>query len=190
MSYLSFAIALFSLLLSWMNFRRGKLQMTKPAFVAFCYDVGKDNQPLPKIFIRALLYSTGRRGHVMENMYIIVRSGKRKQTFNVWGHGDEKLSRGSGLFIGETGVVTNHHFNPPSKSNAWDYLSGDYEIDIFATLPGHHLPLRLHTITVTIDAAIQLPTHPDAAIWFDWQPDENRYDAHVETRRIPHSLAG
>lgn len=111
MVYLSFAIALFSLLLSWMNFRRGKLQMTKPAFVAFCYDAGRDNQPLPKIFIRALLYSTGRRGHVIENMYIIVRSGERQGTFNVWGHGDERLSRGSGLFVGETGIATNHHFN-------------------------------------------------------------------------------
>ncbi len=46
MVYLSFAVALCALLLSWMNFRRGKLQMTKPAFVAFCYDVGKDIQAL------------------------------------------------------------------------------------------------------------------------------------------------
>jgi hypothetical protein len=182
--------SLLSLLLSgivaWLTLRRGTLKMTKPAFIAFCHDVGKNGQPLPKIFIRALLYSTGKRGLVIENMYIVVRSGERQQTFNVWGYGDEKLSRGSGLFVADTGVATNHHFNPPSDSTAWDYLPGNYEIQIFATLPGRRNPLRLRTITVNVEASVRLPARDSrAAIWFDWQPDENRYQAHAEIRGMP-----
>jgi hypothetical protein len=51
-----------SLLTAWLTlFRRGRLQMTKPAVVFF----GFDNVPktTAKIFLRALLYSTAiRRG--------------------------------------------------------------------------------------------------------------------------------
>jgi hypothetical protein len=186
--YLSFAVSALALLLSgivaWLTLRRGTLKMTKPAFIAFCYDVGRNGQPLPKIFIRALLYSTGKRGQVVENMYIVVQSGKRRHTFNVWGHGDDKLSRGSGLFVGETGMAANHHFNPPSDSTALDYLPGNYEVQIFATLPGQSNPIHLRTVVVSIDQSTQLSARDsDSSIWFDWQPNENRYQAHTEMRR-------
>ncbi|MBI3867403.1 MAG: hypothetical protein HY299_02645 [Verrucomicrobia bacterium] len=189
MAYLSFAISALALMLSgtvaWLTlFRRGTLKITRPAFIAFRYDVDKDNQSLPKIFVRALLYSTGKRGHVVENMYLIVRFGKERRTFNVWGHGDEKLSRGSGLFIGETGVAANHHFNPVSDSPAFEFLPGEYEVSVFATLPGRQKPLHLHTVTLEFEEPMRVTRqNADASIWFDWQPEANRYHAHSEVRR-------
>ena len=104
---ISVAALITSAVTVWLTlFRRGTVRMTKPAFIAFSYDI-VGNKPKAKIFIRSLLYSTGKRGQVIENMFITVRRSETQQTFNVWGHGDEKLSRGSGLFVGETGVVTN-----------------------------------------------------------------------------------
>lgn len=189
MAYLSLTISILSLVLSlstaWLTlFRRGKLKMTKPTFIAFCYDIGKNGKPIPKIFIRALLYSTGKRGHVIENMYLVVHNESERTIFNVWGHGDEKLSRGSGMFVGETGVATNHHFNILPDALPFEYSNGSYKIQIFATLPGQKSSLHIHTVEIHVDKLLQssMAQKPDAAIWFEWQPDLNNYHAHLETK--------
>jgi hypothetical protein len=189
MAHISIVISILSLCLSgviaWLTlFSRGTLRLTRPAFIAFCYDIGRNHAPLPKIFIRALLYSTGKRGHVVENMFLIVRRNHEREVFNIWGHGDEKLSRGSGLFVGETGIVCNHHFNPASESASFAFLPGRYEIQVFATLPGQRSPICLHTLTLEVQDSAKLSRqNPDASVWFDWHPNENRYDSHLETRK-------
>lgn len=160
--------------------------MTKPSFVAFCYDRSTDKPPLAKIFLRALLYSTGKRGQMVENMYLVVQRGMEKQTFNVWGYGpDDKLSRGSGLFIGETGVAANHHFNPLTALPQQFFIPGDYELSVFIALVGRKKPLRVATIQVTVpENARNDMLKPEAAVWFDWEPDVNRYHGRVEVRPI------
>jgi hypothetical protein len=171
-------------------FRRGTVKMTRPSFVAFSYDVPKSQvlsdrpQPKAKIFLRALLYSTGKRGHVIENMFLVVRRGMEKQTFNVWGYGaDEKLSRGSGLFVGETGLAANHHFNSLTSLSEPFFLPGDYTLDVFVALVGRKKPLNVTSIEVTVpEDARQDMANPDTAIWFDWEPDRNHYHGHVERR--------
>jgi hypothetical protein len=62
---------------AWLTFRRGKLRMTQPALVGLLYD-HPDDDPKSKIFFRSLLYATGRRGQVIENMFVKVR---RAETF-------------------------------------------------------------------------------------------------------------
>jgi len=159
--------------------------MTKPAFVAFSYDHGQDGKPVPKIFIRALLFSTGKRGHVVENMFVILHTENEKHTFNIWEYGDEKLSRGSGLYVGEAGVASNHHFTSSSKDRI-DYSQGKYSIEMFATLLGNDLPTSLRLIEVTVDnAASVFSNEPEESIWFDWHPNEGQYQAHLETKRPP-----
>jgi hypothetical protein len=37
-------------------------------------------------------------------MYVAVSRNERRQNFNIWVYGNEKLARGSGLFVGEAGV--------------------------------------------------------------------------------------
>ena len=64
----------------------------------------------PKVYLRTLLFSTSKRGRVVESMHIVIARNEARQTFNIWVYGDEKLVRGSGLFVGETGVAANHHF--------------------------------------------------------------------------------
>jgi hypothetical protein len=70
-----------------------------------------DEPPLPKVFLRTLLFLTSKRGRVIECMYVALSRNETRQNFNIWVYGAEKkLVRGSGLFVGETGVEANHHF--------------------------------------------------------------------------------
>ncbi len=187
----SFSISCLALVVSlgtvWLTFfRRGMVHMTKPAFIAFCYDLVGD-KPKAKIFIRSLLYATGKRGQIVENMFIIVHCGETRQIFNVWGHGDEKLSRGSGLFVGETGVAANHHFNPPNNIDFFPFEPGDYEICIFATLVGHKTQTKLSSIKLTVPEIVRKDLcQAESAIWFDWAPDSGNYHAHIEKRNMRH----
>jgi hypothetical protein len=183
-SCLALVISLITIWLSY--FRRGTVHMTKPAFIAFNYDLVGD-KPKAKIFIRSLLYATGKRGQIIENMFIVVHCGKNRQIFNVWGHGDEKLSRGSGLFVGETGIATNHHFNPPSNVDFYPFQPGEYELCIYATLVGKKTQTKLSSINLTVPENARKDLHQaESAIWFDWAPDSGNYHAHIETRHVQH----
>jgi hypothetical protein len=174
-----------SALTAWLTlFRRGSVRMTKPTFIAFSYDLrqrGSRQTTAPKLFLRALIYSTGKRGHIVENMYVTVRRGETSQTFNVWGHGDERLSRGSGLYVGETGVVQNHHFNPPDDATGFSFGSGGYQLDVFAALVGAARPVHLSSIVLEVPepdgAPLQTAEH---AYYFDWGPDSGKYHGHLE----------
>ena len=58
-----------------------------------------------KNYLRSLLFSTSRRGRIIESMHVALSRNETHQNFNIWVHGDEKLVRGSGLFVGESGVA-------------------------------------------------------------------------------------
>jgi len=120
-------IALFvSLFTAWFTiFRRGRVRSTQPSFVAFRYDFVGQQRPLAKIFLRTMLFSTGKRGWVIETLFLRVREGSRQEEFSFWGHGDKELVRGSGMFVHESGVVTNHHSNPLHADSRFSVLPGN-----------------------------------------------------------------
>ena len=112
-SIISITALVVSLFTAWLTiFRRGSVRSTHPSFVAIRYDFLNKPFTLAKVFLRTLLFSTGKRGLVIENLFLRVREGERSEEFSFWGYGDKDLVRGSGIFVPETGVVTNHHFNP------------------------------------------------------------------------------
>src|SRR5271166_557710 len=63
-------------------FRRGNLGMTQPMLIGFLFEKEE-----PKIFFRAMLYSTGKRGHIIEALYLKVHHGESTQTFSFWMYG-------------------------------------------------------------------------------------------------------
>jgi hypothetical protein len=104
MQYLTVGVSLLALFISgvtlWLShIRRGSLKMTRPTVVFFGPDGGE--QGISKIFLRTLLYSTAKRGVVLENLYVRLRRGETQQNFNIWVYGEKDLARGSGLFIGQ-----------------------------------------------------------------------------------------
>lgn len=160
--------------------------MTRPAVVYFGADgpIGWSTPVPKKVFLRTLLYSTGKRGQVIESMYVTLRRGESRQTFNVWTYGDDKLARGSGLFVGETGVVVNHHFMLPGDGTQFQFLAGEYEVQVFASVVGVDSPHKLSSVRLVVSDAVALQLEvPEYGVYFDWGPDSQSYASHVRAAR-------
>lgn len=187
MQYFSVGIAVLALVISgatlWLtHLRRGSLKMTRPTVVFFGPDGNEGG--ISKVFLRTLLYSTGKRGIVLEHLFIRLRRGETQQNFNVWVYGEKHLARGSGLFVGQDGIATNHHFLTPTDIRGFDFAAGDYELDVYGKIIGKDTTLLLSTIRLSIEAheAEQL-RKPSHGIYFDWGPDAGRYLKKIESRR-------
>ncbi|MGN7103111.1 hypothetical protein ACTHR6_16000 [Ralstonia holmesii] len=146
----------------------------------------------PKVFLRTLLFATSKRGRIVESLYVTVTRDETQynfrnatqHNFNVWVYGErEKLVRGSGLFVGETGVEANHHFLPSPDIGATLFAEGCYRVDVFAHLLGDKRQRLLlsQSLIVTPELARQLQCR-DAGLRFDWAPDSSRYVATVDER--------
>jgi len=173
---------------AWLTlFRRGTVRMTQPEVIYFGPDGGErdDNDPLPqKIFLRTLLYATAKRGSIVERMYIRLRRDETIQIFNIWAYGDTgKLTRGSGLFVPDTGYSTNHHFLPPADGTAFSFTAGDYTLDVYASLVGHGAPKPLWTVKISVstEEATALRDQ-DNGIYFDWGPETGKYHSHIRPK--------
>ena len=181
---IAIAVSTFSLAVSgitiWLTLlRRGTLKMTQPTVVFFGPD-GPDG--LQKVFLRTLLYSTARRGHIVEEMFVRLRRGETTQNFSVWCYGDKLLVRGSGLRVGYEGVAYNHHFLLPHDVTGYEFADGQYTVEVFASLVNVSKPLllsRLH-LSVSKEFSNALRTR-DCGIYFDWGPDSQQYHPHLDT---------
>jgi hypothetical protein len=164
---------------AWLTlFRRGTVKMTKPTLLFFGPD-GKSGPP--KVYLRTLLYSTAKRGHIVESMFVRLRRGESVQNFNVWVYGDDRMARGSGIYVGHEGLASNHHFLLPRDGTGYDFLAGEYSFQVYALLVGRRSPLLLSQVT------LHLSPEQSAAMkatgfgcFFDWGPDSQKYHAHVD----------
>src|ERR1700756_5347256 len=171
---------------AWLTlFRRGSIKMTQPTVIYFGPDRArrKERPAPPKIYLRTLLFATARRGRVIESMHVTLARNEARQTFNIWVHGDERLVRGSGLFVGDTGVAANHHFLAPPDGTSFSFSEGAYRLELFAKLLGDPRPKKLlsQRLEITRDLATAL-AEPRTGLYFDWGPDSECYLPHVEIR--------
>ena len=170
--------------------------MTQPTVIYFGPDKPVLGSTAPaKVYLRTLLFSTSKRGRIVESMHVSIARSESHQNFNIWVHGsssDGELIRGSGLFVGETGVATDHHFLTPDDGNDFRFCAGNYRLTVYARLLGDTAALVLFTqqLEVTNDLAAQLG-NPGAGLYFDWGPDSSRYLPHVAYRapQLPELLA-
>jgi hypothetical protein len=174
---------------AWALFRRGTVKMTQPTIIFFGPDASIRSKPCddpPKVFLRTLLFSTAKRGRIVESMHVTLSRNETRQNFNVWVYGNDKLVRGSGLFVGETGVEANHHFLAPRDATTFQFVEGQYRLEVFARLLGdaRHTQLFSQALDITRDLAASL-AKPHTGVYFDWGPDSLRYLPHVETRTPP-----
>lgn len=101
-----------SILTAWFTLmKRGTISSTRPAVIYIGVDGanGKTNGR-PKIHFRSLLYCSAKRGLAIDNLSASLMRGDTVQHFTIWVYGEKDLSRGSGLFVPDVGVVCNHHF--------------------------------------------------------------------------------
>jgi hypothetical protein len=173
-----------SVVTAWMTlFHRGRIAMTQPTTIYFGPDGSRYGlEPRhQKVFFRTLLYSTAKRGHVVENMFIRLQRGETRQNFNVWVYGDDDLRRGSGLFVPDGGVATNHHFLPPPDFDSFKFVAGHYVLEVFATIVGAAQAKLL--FVVRLDVSTEIATalgQSNSGVYFDWEPDAGHYQGNVK----------
>lgn len=160
--------------------------MTQPTIIFFGPDTPRSRKdtPLPKVFLRTLLFSTSNRGYVLESMHVALTRNETHQNFNISVYGDDKLVRGSGLFVGENGIAANHHFLAPKDAGSFRFIAGRYWLKVYAHILGKNDQTRLFSqeLEITFDVAVSLE-EPDAGLYFDWGPDSSRYIPHVDKRQ-------
>jgi hypothetical protein len=172
---------------AWLTlFHRGTVKMTQPRVIFFGPDTPRSHgeTPLPKVYLRALLFATSKRGRVVESMHVALSRNEMHQNFNIWVYGErDKLVRGSGLFVGETGVSANHHFLAPEDGKSFCFIEGHYKLEVFVHLLGDQKRKRLFSqeLDISRDIATALQER-SAGLYFDWGPDSSRYLPHVEKR--------
>lgn len=172
---------------AWLTLlRSGTLRMTQPTVVFFGPDGGhgEGKPPKPKVFLRTLLYSTSRKGQTVESMHVSLQRAESKQNFSIWVYGEDRLTRGSGLHVGPEGVVCNHHFLLPEDGAAFRLLNGQYTLKVFAKRVSDPEPRQLATLVLMIsESQAKGLERDDAGIYFDWGPDQQAYQAHLEIRK-------
>lgn len=162
-----------SVTVAWLTLlRRGTLGMTQPMLVGFLHE-GEQ----PKIFFRAMLYATGKRGHIVEALYLKVKRGATTETFNFWMYGETReLKIGSGLRVGEDGVSFNHHFLPPRESSSFAFLADEYTIAAYARILNRRAPLLLSTVKLSLSEELAAALRDRAkGVLFTWSPDSRVY---------------
>jgi hypothetical protein len=176
------AVAILSMIVSlvtaWLTLlRRGTVKMVRPQLVAFLDARGSDG---PKVWFRALLHNTAPKGNVLESMFVRLHRGETRQNFSFWVCGDDKLSSGCGLYIGQTGIALNHHFMQPKDGSKFEFVPGEYVIEVFGRLVGATAPFVLGTMKLQLtEAQAKALKNADENVYFDWWPDSQRYNAHV-----------
>lgn len=182
-SVISGAALAISIITAWLTFFRvGKLKMTRPSLIFFGYDTSP-GKPDPKVFLRALLFSTSKKGQLIENLYVRLTRGESVQNFSGWFHGEtNKLSVGSGLFVGQDGVATNHHFVLSPDQSSFAFQPGVYRLEVFGNVVGQTKALLFESeLAVTSEHADAL-RNIDTGLHFNWGPDSQKYYAHIDKR--------
>lgn len=180
-----------SIVTAWLTlFRKGTLKATQPTVIYLGADrprMGSSHWP-PKVYLKTLLFATSKRGRIIEGMHVSLSRNETKQNFNVWVHGDEKLVRGSGLFVGESGVSMNHHFLTPHDDNTFIFREGIYRLELFAKLLGDRTPIKLFSTVLEINAqhAKDL-SESGTGLYFDWGQDSSQYLTHTDKVPLSHT---
>ena len=164
--------------------------MTRPA-VIFFWPHGPPSQGSGlKVLFRTLLYSTAKHAHIVEGMFVTLRRGESVQTFNIWVYGEKKhLLRGSGLRVGEDGVVCDHHFVLPRDGTPFLFLQGEYAVEVYAIPVGSERPLLLSRTVLHLAQEQAAAISKGAGVYFDWGPDSKRYHAHIDSASVHDVLA-
>ncbi len=179
---MALTISILSLIISGLTFWltriwKGSLKMTRPSIICFLGQNGGDE---PKIFIRTLLYGTSDQGQYIQNMFIRLHRAKTIQNFNVWAYDDGGLVRGSGLYVSKGGISSYHHFLLP-KNELWDFVSGDYTLEVFAeTVDKSTKKIFEQKLPLTHEQSNDLKQ--GKAIYYDWTPNIEQYLSHTDNK--------
>jgi hypothetical protein len=152
---------------------RGKLHMTQPVQIAFLLESG----------------NTGKRGYVIEGLYITVRQPEATHTFGFWAYGERggELMPAGGLRVTEDGVAYNHHFLQTAEQSNFAFVTGEYVIEVHARLVNRKTPYLLHKVKVTLPPGEAMMIRmKGAGVLFTWEPELDTYSPSMSNpERLP-----
>ena len=174
----SFVLSIITLWIT--QFRRGQLRMTQPTLLCL-----NREQPAgtPKIFLRTLLHTTASKGRVIETMFLRVHQPGGTYVFDFWGHTDGgKLTLGSGLFVGQAGVASDHHFNPRHDVRNFLFTDGQYRVEVFTVTVGRSKPKKLMELSFCVDGqqAAELIQITDLELFLFWNAETRAYEGRLD----------
>jgi len=182
---ISILALIISAITAWLAImHRGTVKITRPHFFALL----PENSPFGgqiKLFMRVLVFSTSQRGRVIESMTVTLKCEGKSFPLNYWMYGEaNKLTIGSGVFVGHEGISVNHHFVPTNALSANDFISGHYIADIYAHLLGDNSPIKLFKLEFELseNEISTIRTSNDKAIYFTWDQELNKYKSHIDSR--------
>jgi hypothetical protein len=158
--------------------------MVRPSQIYIGAERGNASGPVfkPKIYLRTTLFSSGKRGQILESVYVTLKNPNASRTFSIWVFGDGGLSRGSAMFVGESGVASNHHFLEPSSSSREPWEPGTYELRVMANTVQSGSGLCLFECTLTLSSEDIAALHRRSyGVYFDWDPELCEYRKHVRS---------
>lgn len=170
---------------AWLSFfRKGKLLMSQPTVIFFGPDGSRFDSGKNKVYLRTLLYSSAKRGQVVESIHVSVQRHESKQNFNIWVYGEKgELKRGSGLYVPQEGVTFDHHFMLPADGANFTFLAGPYKLKVFAKIVGNSTPVILSEINLVVsEPQAEKLSLPNSGLYFDWGPDQQAYQAHIDVK--------
>lgn len=186
MQYVSLSLSVLAVAISVLTFLltriyKGTIKMTRPSIIFFGPDGrGEEHK---KVFIRTLLYSTADRGIYVQNMFIRLQRGESHQNFNIWvyGNSNNDLVRGSGLFVNKNGIAYNHHFLLPKDGVHYNFLSGEYILQVYIeTVRNKPIKVFEHILSVDKQQEEEMSLKK-GGIYFDWAPNSQNYHSHIDT---------
>jgi hypothetical protein len=171
-----------SIATAWLTlFRRGTLRMTRPVFVGFVWDTPGGE---PKIFLRAMLYATGKSGYIIESLYLKIRCADTEHVFSFWTlKQDSRMTIGSGIRVGDEGIAADFHFLPPRDEHTFRFLAGDYDIEVYATVVSATSPSLLSRVRLTVSEEQAAAMRPNMmnGVFFNWQPEQHSYHSYIDS---------
>ena len=83
----------------------------------------------------------------------------------------------------QEGVTFDYHFLLPEDGANFAFLKGTYALSVFARLVGQKVSTELLSVRLSINEAhAKLIGQPRTGIYFDYGPDQQSYQAHVQHR--------
>lgn len=180
------ALVISAITLWWTALRSGTVKMTRPTTICLDHNGLDPSQNNNKVFLRTLLFATSKRGRVIESLHVSLSRNETRQNFSIWVYGSERLQRGSGLFVSESGVEANHHFLCPPDGSRFEFLAGAYRLDVYCQVLGDRRRTHLFSQTIRVsESEARALQKPRTGLYFDWSPDSGEYLSHVRTSDLP-----
>ncbi len=188
MQIISLIVAVVAILISAITayltvIHQGRLRMTVPSMVVFAYDQHSSGRLEPKVMVRCLLFSTGRRGNVVETLFARLRYANTVLDLDTWGLAKDGsiLSRGGGLFVGQDGVPAWHHL-VALPGEAFRFGTGAYQLEVLARVHGIGEAVVLWSAFLVVPSSCVPCDDGSTALWFSRRPTTGEFHVSAECR--------